>query len=147
MMPKRSWGLTGFAAVLMGACSACTPAGASSDLPSFDSLESTHRAVDELIGCVDQAPESTKVHNADGLVTTNSIKCTQSVEVFHFGSEESKDEIYSLLADAEGTVRFAEGRNWFAADFSDAAGNEGASDPRDLAALAEELGARYTEVK
>jgi hypothetical protein len=148
MMPTRNPGaLIGLAALFIGACSACSPAGASGGLPRFDSLESAHQAVDELIGCEDEAPESTRVHNPDGLVTTNSVKCTQSVEVFHFDSERSKTEIHSLLADAEGTVRFAEGENWFVVDLSDAAGSTASSDPRDLAGLAEELGARYTEVK
>jgi hypothetical protein len=144
---RRTGALIGLAALLTGACAACTPTGASSGLPSFDSLESTRQAVDELIGCVDDAPESIGVHNADGLVTTDSIKCSQSLEIFHFKTEESKDEIYSLFSDAEGTAKFVEGQNWFVVDFSGLTGSDAASDPRDLSALAEHLGAQYTEAK
>ncbi|MFD1846740.1 hypothetical protein [Arthrobacter flavus] len=139
--------LIGLAAVTMGACAACTPADASASLPSYDSLESTHQAINELINCVDDAPDSTLVYNEGVLTTTNSIKCTEVVEIFHFDSEESKAGTYSLLAEAEGTVRFAEGKNWFVVDYSDVATVEGVSDRIDVAELAENLDAQYSEVK
>lgn len=137
----------GFGAVTVGACVACAPVDAPPSLPSYDSLESTHRAVDELVDCLDDAPDPTRVYNEDILTPTNSIKCTESVEIFHFDSEDSKDETYSILAKAEGTVRFAVGQNWFVVDYSDVATSGGVSDPLDLADLAEGLDARYTEVQ
>lgn len=136
----------GLGVLTIGACVACSPADTSTSLPSYDSLEGTHQAVDELIDCMNEAPDSTRVYNESILVPTNSIKCTESVEIFHFRSDELKNETYSILAEAEGTVRFAVGQNWFVVDYSDVATSGEDSDSFDLADLAEKLDARYSEV-
>lgn len=147
MSKKKTGTLIGLAGVTMGLCVACGPADASASLPSYESLETAHQAVGELVDCMDDAPDSTLVYNDDGLTSTDSIKCTEEVEIFYFDSEESKEGTYSLLAEAEGTVRFAEGSNWFVVDYSDVATSSGMSDPIDVAQLAEDLDARYTEVE
>lgn len=148
MMPERSMSTSIAIGLLVGAaCVACTPADASTSLPRFESLEETRQAVSEAMDCAEKALEPTQVHDEAGLFTTDSAKCTDSVEVFYFESEDSKAKTYSILADADGTVSFVEGQNWFVVDYSQVATNEGKSRPADFARLASELDARFTEVK
>ncbi len=139
-------------AVLIGACSACTAAagaGAPAELPKFASLQQAVDAVDEQIGCLDEVGRPTSVHDAAGLVTTESVKCTETVEVFHFDRPEELDHVVTTLsaaAEADGSMQFVEGRNWFVVDFTEVAVGAPPDGTRDLAGLAEALGADFRDV-
>ncbi|MBG6192496.1 hypothetical protein IWX64_003470 [Arthrobacter sp. CAN_A212] len=86
----------------------------------------------------------------DGQIPAESVKCTQTAEIFYFTSQDARDDAYNLMAgtaETGGSVYFAEGRNWFVVDYSEV--GLGATDPEtlDLSVLSEPLGTRFTEVK
>jgi hypothetical protein len=138
-------------ALVVGACSGCTAEEPSTDdLPSYNSLEETRQAVSERLNCQDDPPDSTVVFGDDGPIHTESVKCTQTVEVFYFDSQEARDDTYTLMSDAAesgGSVYFAEGRNWFVVDYSEVGLGNADPEPVDLSVLSEPLGTRFTEVK
>lgn len=129
------------------ACSAREPAV--DELPSYDSFDAVRQAVTEQLECEDTPPSPTRVMGDGVQIPTESVKCTTAVEIFYFDSQEARNKAYDTLASAaesDGSVYFAEGRNWFVVDYSEV--TVGGDDPQspDLAGLAEALGARYTEV-
>ncbi|WP_334684324.1 hypothetical protein [Arthrobacter sp. CAN_A6] len=140
-----------FLALLVGVCSACTATGPSIDgLPSYSSLEDARQAVAGHLDCEEDPPLPTAVMGDEGQIPTESVKCTQSVEIFYFESPEARDDAYAVMADAagsDGSVYFAEGRNWFVVDYSDVGVGTVDPEPLDLSALSDPLGTRYTEVK
>ncbi len=133
------------------ASAACSAEEQSLDaLPSYNSLDDVRQAVSDHLECQDDPPSPTDVMGDHGQIPTESLKCTLSVEIFHFESPDARNETYALLAstaDDDGSVYFVEGRNWFVVDYAEAAVGGADSRPTDLAALAEALGARYSEVK
>ena len=141
----------GMLLLLIGACSACsTEQGPSDELPSFNSLEEARQAVAGQLDCVEDPPPSTDVMGSNGQIPAQSVKCTQTVEIFYFDSAEAREETYTLMGEAagpEGSVYFAEGRNWFVVDYSQVGVGSAEPEPRDLAALSEPLGTRFTEAK
>lgn len=152
MKPRHPLGVAlGIGAVLIGACSACTAAGgAPAELPEFASLQQAVDAVDEQVGCLDEVEGPTSVHDAVGLVTTESVKCTETVEVFYFDRPEDLDHVATTLsaaAEADGSLQFVEGRNWFVVDFTEVTAGASPDGSRDLAGLAEALGADFTDVE
>ncbi len=129
------------------ACSAREPA--LDELPSYDSFDAVRKAVTEQLECEDNPPSPTRVMCDNGQIPTESEKCAPAVEIFYFDSEEARNEAYDAIASAaesDGSVYFAEGRNWFVVDFSEVAVGGDDLHPLDLAALSEALGARSTEV-
>lgn len=129
------------------ACSAREPAV--DELPSYDSFDAVREAVTEQLECEDTPPSPTRVMGDDGQIPAESEKCTPAVEIFYFDSQEARNKAYDTLASAaesDGSVYFAEGRNWFVVDYSEVAVGGDDLHPLDLAALSEVLGARYTEV-
>ena len=137
--------------LLVGACSAGTPAEPSTDgLPSYASLEETRQAVSGQLDCREDPPPPTAVMGSNGRIPAESVKCTQTVEIFHFDTPDARDEAYTLMAGAgesEGSVYFAEGKNWFVVDYSEVGVGSADPEPLDLSALSEPLGTRFTEVK
>ncbi|MFF0945324.1 hypothetical protein ACFYE2_14005 [Kocuria sp. CPCC 205300] len=123
-------------------------AGCSEDteeLPVFDSLEATYQAVNEIVGCSDDAPEPADKRTASGGPTGESVMCTSTVEVLWFDSDEARQDVYELLADtagAGGSVYFAEGRNWFVADGAEVVVGAVPERSIDMEQPAEALGAR-----
>ncbi len=151
MKPRRIFGAALGIGVALGACSACAAAsGAPAELPEFPSLHAVFDAVDEQVDCLDEAGDPTTVHDAAGLVATESIKCTESVEVFYFEHADDLEHVLTTLsaaAEADGSMRFAEGGNWFVVDFTEVAAGGSSDGSRDLAGLAEALGAEFVEIE
>ncbi|MBP3044805.1 hypothetical protein KKR91_01555 [Arthrobacter jiangjiafuii] len=156
MMLKNRVAVTaGFLTLLVGACSACAAESAAThdspdDLPSVSSLEEARQAVSGQLECLDDPPASTAVMGDAGQIPAESVKCTQTVEIFYFDSLDARDEAYALMAGAaqpDGSVYFAEGRNWFVVDYSEVGVGTTAPEPMDLSVLSEPLGTRFTEVK
>ncbi|MCC3265229.1 hypothetical protein [Arthrobacter gengyunqii] len=137
--------------LLIGASSGCAAAQPSTDdLPSFSSLEDARQAVANQLDCLEDPPSPTAVMGSTGRIPAESVKCTQTVEILYFESAEARDEAYNVMGDAagsEGSVYFAEGRNWFVVDFSEVGVGTTDPEPLDLSALSEPLGTRFTEVK
>ncbi len=132
---------------LVGAVAGCCED--TDELPVFDSLEATYQAVDEIVGCSDDAPEPADKRTTSGGPTGESVMCTSTVEVLWCDSDEARQDVYELLADtagagAGGSVYFAEGRNWFVADGAEAMVGAAPGRSIDKEQLAEALDARYT---
>ncbi len=130
---------------LVGAVAGCYED--TDELPVFDSLEATYQAVDEIVGCSDDAPGPADERTASGGPTGESVMCTSTVEVLWFDSDETRQDVYDLLADtagAGGSVHFAEGRNWFVADGAEVMVGAAPGRSIDKEQLAEALDARYT---
>lgn len=141
-----------FFTLIMGTCSACGAEEASADgLPSVNSLEEARQAVSGQLDCREDPPSPTvAVMGTDGKIPAESVKCTQTVEIFYFDSSDARDEAYTLMADAagsDGSVYFAEGKNWFVVDYSEVGIGAAEPEPMDLAVLSEPLGTRFSEVK
>jgi hypothetical protein len=136
---------------VIGTCSACTAAaGAPAELPEFDSLQTAFEAVDKNIGCLDGVDGSTSVYDGVGLLNTESTKCTETVEVFYFEAAGDREHVVTTLsaaAEGDGSMQFVEGKNWFVVDYSEVAAGSSPDGSRDLADLAEMLGAEFTEVE
>ncbi|MBP3037568.1 hypothetical protein J2M53_15085 [Arthrobacter sp. zg-ZUI100] len=156
MMLKNRVAVTaGFLTLLVGACSACAAGSAATndspdDLPSVSSLEEARQAVSGQLECLDDPPASTAVMGDAGQIPAESVKCTQTVEIFYFESLDARDEAYGLMASAAqsgGSVYFAEGRNWFVVDYSEVGVGTTDPEPLDLSVLSAPLGTRFTEVK
>lgn len=99
------------------------------------------------LDCREDPPPPSDVMGGNGQIPAASVKCTQTVEIFHFESPEARDEAYAVMADAAGSVYFAEGRNWFVVDYSEVAIGGGDPETLDLSVLSDSLGTRFTEVK
>lgn len=140
-----------FLTLVIGTCSACSVEKASADgLPSVSSLEEARQAVSGQLDCQEDPPSPTAVMGADGQIPAESVKCTQTVEIFYFDSSGARDEAYTVMADAAGSagsVYFAEGKNWFVVDYSEVGIGAADPEPMDLSTLSESLGTRFTEVK
>ncbi|MBG6185225.1 hypothetical protein IWX65_003204 [Arthrobacter sp. CAN_A214] len=112
-----------FLALLVGVCPACTAERPSIDgLPSYSSLEDARQAVAGHLDCEENPPLPTAIMGDEGQIPAESVKCTQSVKIFYFESTEARDNAYAVMADAaepDGSVYFAEGKNWFVVDYSD----------------------------
>lgn len=151
MLKHRVAVAAGFLTLLVGACSACgTEQPSAPGLPSYSSLEDARQAVAGQLDCRENPPAPTAVMGADGQIPTESVKCTQTVEIFYFESLDARDNAYLLMAGAaesDGSVYFAEGRNWFVVDYSEVGVGTTVPEPLDLSALSEPLGTRFTEVK
>ena len=148
-MGKRARQLLSLATVLglLGLITACgSTSGADLELPEFASLDDSYQAVDAVLDCADDAGEPLFIDSPGP--TGEAMRCTETVEVFWFDSQEAYDNVYELFSVAAGnpgSVYFVEGQNWFVVDFADVA--VGAPVPpslADLEALAENLGAKYT---
>lgn len=156
MMLKNRVAVTaGLLTLLVGACSACAAESAATndspdDLPSVSSLEEARQAVSGQLECLEDPPSSTAVMGDAGQIPAESVKCTQTVEIFYFDSLDARDDAYALMASAaqpDGSVYFAEGKNWFVVDFSEVGVGTTDPEPLDLSVLSEPLGTRFTEVK
>jgi hypothetical protein len=72
-----------------------------------------------------------------------------TVEIFYFESPDARDDAFTVMADAagsDGSVYFAEGKNWFVVDYSEVAVGTTDPEPLDLSVLSDPLGTRFTEV-
>ncbi|CEA06904.1 hypothetical protein BN1051_00208 [Arthrobacter saudimassiliensis] len=151
MLKNRGAANLGALILLIGAGTACTAdAPSTEDLPSYNSLEAARQAVSGQLDCQEDPPPPTEVMGSNGQLPAESVKCTRTVEIFYFESPEARDEAYTLMSNAagsEGSVYFAEGRNWFVVDYSEVGVGGGDPEPLDLSALSEPLGTRFTEVK
>lgn len=149
MLNHRIAVTAGLLTLLVGACSACTAERPSADgLPSYNSLEEARQAVSEQLGCQEDPPPPTAVMGTNGQIPTESVKCTQTVEIFYFESQDARDDAFTVMADAaesDGSVYFAEGKNWFVVDYSDVGVGTADPEPLDLSVLSDPLGARFTE--
>jgi hypothetical protein len=136
---------------LVGLVAACGGTGnANGSLPAFKSLDATYQAVDDIVGCNDNASDPPHKSVEGGGPTGESVMCTNGVEVLWFESKEAQDKVYELYASAAGSagsVYFVEGRNWLVVDYSEVAVSPGKLDGRNLKDLAEELDAEYTVEK
>ena len=152
-LKNRAAVTAGSLALLGGMCSGCAADEPSrTNLPSYNSLEDARQAVTEHLDCREDPPGPTAVMGSNGRVPTESVKCTQTVEIFYFESQDARDETYALMssaAESKGSVYFAEGENWFVVDYSEVGVGDGTTDPEpmDLSGLSEPLGTRFTEVK
>lgn len=150
MLTNRGAANAGALILLIGACTGCAAeASSTEDLPAYSSLEAARQAVSGQLDCREDPPPPSDVMGGNGQIPAESVKCTQTVEIFHFESPEARDEAYALMADAAGSggsVYFAEGRNWFVVDYSEVAIGGGNPEPLDLSVLSDSLGTRYTEV-
>ena len=148
-MPNtRTMPAAGLLVLLAAVCSACT-APTTDDLPAYGSLDEAREAVSGQLDCLEDPPESTDVMGSDGRIPTESVKCTSTVEIFYFDSQDARDATYDLMAgsaEGDGSVYFAEGRNWFVVDYSEVGVGDTDPDPLDLSVLSEPLGTRFTEV-
>lgn len=151
MVRNRIYVATISLALIVGTCTACTMESPSTNgLPSISSLEDGRETVSDHLDCLGDPPPATTVMGDDGPIPAESVKCTQTAEIFYFQSQEARDAAYNLLADTAetgGSVYFAEGFNWFVVDYSEVA--LGNTDPEtlDLSVLSEPLGTRFSEVK
>ncbi|MHA7286189.1 hypothetical protein ACX80I_07920 [Arthrobacter sp. MDT3-44] len=140
----------GLFTLLVGACTACTAERPSADgLPSYNSLEEVRQAVSGQLDCLEDPPSPTAVMGTDGQIPTESVKCTQTVEIFYFESPDARDDAFTVMADAaesDGSVYFAEGKNWFVVDYSEVGVGTTDPEPLDLSVLSDPLGTRFTEV-
>lgn len=138
-------------AIMIGTCSACSAAsGAPAELPEFDSLQTAFEAVDKNVGCIDGVDGVTSVYDNADKLNTESTKCTDTVEVFYFKAAEDREHVVTTLsaaAEGDGSMQFVEGKNWFVVDYSEVAVGNSPDGFRDLAGLAEKLGAEFTEVE
>ena len=134
--------------VVLGLVGVAAGCGESTDgLPAFDSLEATFQAVDDVVGCSENAPEPAVKLPGSGQPTGESVMCTSTVEVLWFDGEETREDVYELLADtagAAGSVYFVEGRNWFVADGAEVMVGAAPERTVDMEQLADALDARYT---
>ena len=152
MLNTRAAAAAGSLALVIGACSACATSEPSTDnLPSYSSLEDARQAVAEHLDCQEDPPAPTAVMGSNGQIPSESVKCTQTVEIFHFQSPDARDEAYALMANAagsQGSVYFAEGKNWFVVDYSEVGIGDASTvpEPVDLSVLSEPLGTRFTEM-
>ena len=138
----RQYAFLVMACGLMGAVSGC---GDNTDeLPAFDSLEATYRAVDEVVDCSGDPPEPTLKVPKSGGPTGESMMCTNTVEVLWFDSDEARANVYDLFANAGNTVYMVEGRNWFVVDASKIMVETVSERTIDMEQLADALEARYT---
>jgi hypothetical protein len=131
---------------LLGSVTACgAGSGAGQESPEYATLEDAYKAVDEVLNCADDAGNPLFIGTPGP--TGEAIRCTETVEVFWFDSQEAYDNVHKLFSTAAGnpgSVYFVEGRNWFVVDFAEVA--VGVEDPErnaDLEVLAENLGAKY----
>lgn len=151
MRGKRIVSAIGPVLLLMGAGTGCAAGQAPVDeLPSYSSLEDARQAVFDHLECREELLGSTVVFGSDGPMSTESVKCTPTVELFYFDSQEARTDTYAVMADAAesgGSVYFAEGRNWFVVDYSEVEVGSANPVPIDLSVLSESLGTRFTEVK
>lgn len=132
---------------LLGAATACGAAsGADQELPEFASLDDSYQAVDAVLDCADDAGEPLFIDSPGP--TGEAMRCTETVEVLWFDSQEAYDNVYELFSTAAGnpgSVYFVEGQNWLVVDIAEVAvGAEGLQRNTNLEALAEHLGAKYT---
>lgn len=73
--------------------------------------------------------------------------CTNTVEVLWFESEDTRNDVYELLASAAGSggsVYFVEGKNWLVADVSEVQVGSTPEKNVDMENLAEQLNGKYT---
>lgn len=70
---------------LVGTVSGC--GDDTDELPGFDSLDATYRAVDEVVDCSEDAPEPAVKLPGSGEPTGESVMCTSTVEVLWFDSD------------------------------------------------------------
>ena len=152
-LKNRAAVTAGSLALLVVACSGCaTDEPGTTNLPSYSSLEDARQAVAEHLGCREDPPGPTSVMGSNGQIPTESVKCTETVEIFYFETQDARDEAYALMSSAagsKGSVYFAEGKNWFVVDYSEVGVGDGTTDPEpmDLSALSEPLGTRFTAAK
>ena len=150
MPNNRTIVTAGILALLAATCSACTAEKPTADdLPSYGSLDEVRQAVSGQLDCLDDPPQSTDVMGDNGRIPAESVKCTSTVEIFYFDSQDARDEAYDLMAgtaEGDGSVYFAEGRNWFVVDYSEVGIGDTDPEPLDLSVLSEPLGSRFTEV-
>ncbi|MEX5297050.1 hypothetical protein QYM41_17395 [Kocuria sp. CPCC 205268] len=141
----RSYGSLLVALGLAGAVAGCGEG--TDDLPAFDSLEATYRAVDEIVDCSADAPEPAVKFPGSGKDTGESVMCTSTVEVLWFDHDEAREDVYELLSDTAGdgsSVYFVEGRNWFVVDGAEVMVGAVPERRIDMEQLADALDARYT---
>lgn len=156
MLRNRIMVAAGLCALVVGACSGCSGEDAAAggdasagDLPEYESLEDARQAVFDHLDCREDPPEPTFVGGPDGPIPSESVKCTNTVELFYFESQEARDGAYAMMADTTESgksVYFAEGRNFFVIDFSEVGVGGEAPEPLDLSVLSEPLGTQFTEV-
>lgn len=137
--------------LIVGTCTACSTTSPSTDgLPSISSLADARETVSDHLDCLEDPPPPTTVMGDDGPIPGESVKCTQTAEIFYFPSQESRDDAYNLMAgtaETGGSVYFAEGKNWFVVDYSEVALGNNDPETLDLSVLSDPLGTRFTEVK
>ena len=92
MLKNRAAVTAGSLALLVGVCSGCARDElGTTNLPSYSSLEDARQAVAEHLDCREDPPGPTAVMGSNGRIPTESVKCTPTVEIFYFESQDARD--------------------------------------------------------
>lgn len=140
--------------VLLLGCSADSEAG-EPEGPSFDSAEALYEAVDEVLRC--PIFDNTNIINIINIALSDGgflegLTCGEGMVLAWSEDRGEIDEARGNFADLSEPSPAVQGPGWFVVDAEDSVQPQTGDGPeppqpdsRDLEALAEELGAEYTE--